>query len=280
MKVFFPASLTELWHVWQQYPHGILFAGGTDVFVRRRRSGAEPDILIGLERLPELSYVRQEGNRLRIGAAVCLEELRQHPAISALAAFKEALDGFASPPIRHCATIGGNICTASPAADLLPPLYILDAVVRVTGAAGSREVAVADFFLGPGRTALQPGEIVTEVIITLPDPSTHSWYRKIGKRRALAIAVASLAGLASKDETGRLSSLRLAWGSMGPTVVTIPHVEQLLTGCILTAGLIREAALQATAAVHPIDDLRATARYRQRMTANLLVSALQDLREQ
>lgn len=280
MKVFFPVSLSELWHVWQQYPHGVVFAGGTDVFVRRRRSGAEPDVLIGLERLRELSYVRHEGNLLRIGSAVCLEELRQHPAISALAAFKEALDGFASPPIRHCATIGGNICTASPAADCLPPLYILDAVVGVAGAAGSRKVAVTDFFLGPGRTALQPGEIVTEVAITLPVPSAHSWYRKIGKRRAMAIAVVSLAGLALKDDAGRLSSLRLAWGSMGPTVVTIPHVEQLLTGRVLTIGLIREAASQAAAAVHPIDDLRATARYRQRMTANLLVSALQDLREQ
>ena len=279
MKVFFPVSLAELWHVWQQYPHGVVFAGGTDVFVRRRRSGADPDVLIGLERLPEMSYVRQEGTLLRIGATASLEEVRQHPAIAKLTAFKEALDGFASPPIRHSATIGGNICTASPAADCLPPLYVFDAVVRVDGVAGSREVAVDDFFLGPGRTVLQPGEIVTEVTITLPTSSIYTWYRKVGKRRAMAIAVASLAVLASKDAAGRLISLRLAWGSMGPTIVTMPQIEQLLTGRILTTGLIREAASQVAAAVQPIDDLRATASYRQRLAGNMLVSALQDLQE-
>lgn len=274
MKIVFPETLAALWQARREYPDAPVFAGGTDLFVTLRGKSVQPAALIGLERLRELNFISAEDNKLVVGAAVCLEELRCHQALDRLQVLREALDCFASPPIRHSATIGGNLCTASPAGDCLPPLYVLDAVVSIAGEAGGREMAVADFITGPGKTKLAAGEIVTAVTIPLPPPGVVTSFIKVGKRKALAIAVASLALAAVPLPNRGLSSVKLAWGSVGPTVITLPQVEELLTGQPLTEKLLRQAAAEVSTGVRPIDDVRASAAYRRQLAGNLLVKVL------
>ena len=274
MKIIFPETLAALWQARQEYPDAVVLAGGTDLFVRLRGHSLQPPVFIGLERLSELNFIRIEGDTLLVGAAVNLEELRSHSALARVQVLRDALDSFASPPIRHSATIGGNLCTASPAGDCLPPLYVLDAVVTLASEAGRREMAVADFIAGPGRTALAPREIVTVVKIPLPPSDAITSYSKVGKRKALAIAVTSMALAAALEPDRQLSHVRLAWGSVGPTVTALPEIEQLLTGKPLTMELLRQAAAQVAAAVKPIDDVRSSAAYRRQVAGNLLVKAL------
>lgn len=274
MKVFFPETLGALWQARQEYHDAAVLAGGTDLFVRLRGNSVQPVVLIGLERLRELNFITTEGDKLVVGAAVCLEELRNHQALARLQVLQEALDSFASPPIRHSATVGGNLCTASPAGDCLPPLYALKASVTLASAAGRRELVIDDFIVGPGQTALRPGEIVTAVTIPLPPYNALTSYNKVGKRKALAIAVASMALIAVPGQDRQLSCVRLAWGSVGPTVMVLPQIEELLAGKVLTAELLKQAADQVALAVKPIDDVRACAVYRRQLAGNLLVKAL------
>lgn len=274
MKIIFPETLEALWQARQEYPDASVLAGGTDLFVNLRSKRIQPAVLIGLERLKELNFITTDGDKLVVGAAVCLEELRNHQALARLQVLREALDSFASPPIRHSATVGGNLCTASPAGECLPPLYVLNATVTLARAAGQRELVIDDFIVGPGQTALRPGEIVTAVTIPLPPYDALTSYSKVGKRKALAIAVTSMALVAVPGRDRQLSCVRLAWGSVGPTVMVLPQIEELLTGKPLTAELLKQAADQVALAVKPIDDVRACAAYRRQLAGNLLVKSL------
>ena len=274
MNILFPETLAALWQAWREHPDASIFAGGTDLFVRLRGKSVQPDVLIGLERLSELNFISAEGDKLVVGAAVNVEELRNNQALDSLQVLREALDSFASPPIRHSATIGGNLCTASPAGDCLPALYVLDAIVILASVTGRREMAVADFIIEPGRTALAPGEIVAAVKIPLPPREAITSYSKVGKRKALAIAVTSMASVVIPGPGRQLSRVRLAWGSVGPTVATLPETERLLAGKPLTMELLRQAAAQVAAAVKPIGDVRSSAAYRRQVAGNLLLKAL------
>ncbi len=169
MEVFFPRTLAELWPLKAANPESAVMAGGTDLLVRLRKTGERPPAIIALERLAELRRMSIEGGGLRIGAAVTIGELAASEIVrDALPALWQAAAALGSPPVRHGATVGGNVCTASPAGDTLPPLYVYGAAVAVAGAAGCRRLPIGDFILGPGRTSLAPGEIVTDIIVPLP----------------------------------------------------------------------------------------------------------------
>lgn len=276
MQIFFPVNLDELWKLFEQYPAGRVLAGGTDLLVRLRKSADRPPVLLCLERLAELQQITQEQDAIFIGAGITIQQLVEHKTIELrLHALWEATSVFASPPIRHSATVGGNLCTASPAGDMLAPLYIFGAVVVVASAQGLRRIPIADFILGPGSTALQPGEIVTGVSIPLPAESVQSHYYKVGKRQALAIAVVSLAALLKIGQDNKVKRIKLAWGSVGKTIVMLPEVEAFLTGKVLTEDVLRQAADLAANGVRPIDDVRAGAAYRRQVSGNLLL-ALRD----
>lgn len=272
MEVFFPRTLAELWPLLAAHPAGAVLAGGTDLLVRLRKTGARPPALFALERLAELRRMAVRDGELHIGAAVTIGELAaSEPVRAALPALWQAAAALGSPPVRHGATVGGNVCTASPAGDTLPPLYVYGAAVTVAGAAGSRRLPIGDFIAGPGRTALAPGEIVTDIVVPLPPAGSFSAYYKAGKRRALAIAVASLAVCLVLADDGPVGKVRLAWGSVGPTVASLPAVEEFLAGKRLTPAVLRQAGAMAAAAVRPIDDVRASAAYRRSLAGNLLL---------
>jgi xanthine dehydrogenase FAD-binding subunit len=166
-------------------------------------------------------------------------------------------------------TVGGNLCTASPAGDCLPPLYALGAEAVLRSKDDERALPIGEFILGPGRTALEPGEILCEIRAPLV-PGLHH-FEKVGQRNALAIAVVSLAAVVRLGRGGIVEEARLALGSVGPTVVRPLQAEMALTGRRLAMGVLAEAAELVRAAVSPIDDLRASAAYRREVAGNLLL---------
>jgi xanthine dehydrogenase FAD-binding subunit len=168
-------------------------------------------------------------------------------------------------------TIGGNLCTASPAGDTLPPLYVLGADLELSTQSHRRTVPVDAFIAGPGKTALRPGEILTGIRLNRPDGYGIHHYEKVGQRKALACAIASMAALLKVSAAGVIEAARFAWGSVGPTVVTSAGVETALIGERLSPAVLETAARLARQTVSPIDDLRASADYRRRVSGNLLL---------
>lgn len=272
MEVLLPATLQELWEIYDVCPQGVLMAGGTDLLVRLRKEAVQPPLLICLEKIAELQVIRDEGARFFLGAGVTHQKLLSAEAIAdKLPLLPTAAGQLGSPPIRHSGTIGGNLCSASPAGDLLPALYLLDGVVEIRGKNSARSLPMADFILGPGKTALHPGEIVTGVTVAAPPAGAASAYYKVGKRKALAIAVVSLAAVWSVARDGKIADIKLAWGSVGPTVIRLPEVEGLLAGKALSTETLQQAAQMVYSRLTPIDDLRASAEYRRKVAGNLLL---------
>ncbi len=275
MDVLFPRHTEELWTMISARPGGAVMAGGTDLLVRLKKTGQKPPALFCMERMEELQQIRVEKKEIFIGAAVVHQRLLENATIkNRLKVLRDAIKVLGSPPVRHCGTVGGNICTASPAGDTLPPLYALGARVEIWAKTHRRGMPMDEFILGPGRTALQDGEIVAGVTIPLPDKAAFSAYYKIGKRKALAIAVAGMAVLVKTAESGLVDRIKLAWGSVAPTVITLPQVEDLLRGNILTEELLRRAGKIVSASVAPIDDIRGSAAYRRLVAGNLLLRLL------
>ena len=269
MSVHLPRSLDDLWPLLRD-PDMRIMAGGTDLLVKRR-AGLMPGPICCLERIPELRGISDTDSFLRIGAATILTEILESAAVAAhWPVLAQAARVLGSPLIRHQATLGGNIVTASPAGDTLPALHVLDAAVDLASAGGVRTMPVAEFITGPGRTRLEPGEILAAVRIPRPAPGAIQHFEKVGKRQALAISVASLAAVLRLDG-GRIQTIRLALGSVGPTVLRCDAAEQWLTGRELHADTLRQATDMVRASVRPITDVRATADYRRQVAGNLLL---------
>lgn len=245
-------------------------AGGTDLFVRLEKGIARPRFLVYVGELPALRALHGTEAALEIGAAVTHAEILASPAIARVPIMGLALRTIGSPALRHMGTLGGNLANASPAGDGLVPLYLLDAQVNVVGPDGERSLPVAEFVLGPGKTALQAGELIRSVTVPFPTDGAQAYFRKVGRRRALVIAVASLGALLWIEE-GRIQDVRLALGSVAPTVLRPREVEGALVGRPLTADALSEVRDALSAAVEPISDLRASADYRRRVVGNLLL---------
>lgn len=241
-----------------------LLAGGTDLFVHLRRGKIAPQKLIDLKTIPRLSYVAGNGHEgLRIGALTPLADLQSSlsllPSYRALA---EAAASIGSVQIRNKGTAGGNLCNASPAADLAPPLLVLEARVKLLAAAGERWLVLKDWFHGPGETDLKAGEILTEILVPALPPRTGAAYVKFSRRRGMDLSVAGAACLLALTPEGCCQQARIALGAVAPTPRRAPQAEALLRGQKLTPALMRQAAQAACSVAQPIDDLRASAAYR------------------
>ena len=271
-EVWVPKDLTEFWPFWRRRPEALLYAGGTDLLVKLRAGAVDPPALICLERLAELQRVEDRGEQIFLGAGLTHARLLAEPLVlRELPVLTRALRVLGAPPIRHMATIGGNIVTASPAGDLLPPLYVLDAEVELRREDRCRRLKVKDFILGPGRTALGEAEMLSGIWIRKGDSGAIHHFEKVGQRKALAIAVVSLAAVLRVSAAGVVAEARLAWGSVGPTIITAPEVEEALRGQPLSSELLQSLTPLVRSAVRPIGDLRATAEYRRMAAGNLLL---------
>jgi xanthine dehydrogenase FAD-binding subunit len=279
---FSPVSLAEALALRQTHPHARMIAGGTDLLVRlRHEAPADPVPLISLERVSELQGVQElgeENTRLSIGAGTTFAQMLASPLLAEHAAILlAAAHSVGGPAIRNMATLGGNLCTASPAGDSLPPLYALGASVEVVSQAGCRRMAVQQFITAPGKTLLGPHEILSRVLLPRRPPFLWQQFEKVGRRQSLAIAVVSFAGLLRLDEELRVSEAHFAWGSVAPTVLMLPALENLLRGQVLDKALTQQAIDLVRSAVQPIDDLRASASYRRILAGNLLRRFLEKL---
>lgn len=274
-QVYLPRTLADLWSCLDGEPGAVIYAGGTDLLVKMRAGkAAAASALICLERLAELRDVRETAAGIRIGATATHTELLRHPLIvSCQPVLAQALRTLGSPLIRNTGTIGGNICTASPAGDTLPPLYILQAEVEMYTRDTFRTLPLREFITGPGETQLQKGEILTGIVVKKQAEYNIHHFEKVGQRKSMACAVASMAALLRLSPSGVIEAARLAWGSVGPTVVTTA-VEDTLIGEKLSLETLAAAAGRIRQIVAPIDDVRASADYRRTVSGNLLLRLL------
>lgn len=270
-RVLRPTRLEDLWSALQE-PGATVLAGGTDLLVWRRAGRVDPPVMVSLEGLPELRRVELEGDTLVLGAMETHGALLRSPWVQEhLPALIQALRVLGSPLVRASATLGGNLCTASPGGDTLPPLWAYGAELDLRSATGNRRLALDSFIRGPGLTALEPGEILGAIRVPLPGRFQQQHFEKVGRRTALACAVASFAALVRREGDDRVAEIRLAWGAVAPTVLRCPEAEARLLGTRLRPEDLREAAALAQKAAAPLTDVRASAAHRTRLVGNLLM---------
>jgi len=262
----------------------VVLAGGTDLMPQINAGRLRPaTTLLNIRRVQGLAAIALDGDSLVIGALATLAALRSDALVRLHAPLLvEAADHFASDQIRNAATLGGNLCNASPAGDTLPPLLALDAELGLAslgeaGAVLERRLPLAEFFVGPGRTRLAAGELLTAVRLPLPPAGRITRFCKAGTRPALDIATISLAFAARRDDAGRLHEVHLALGAVAPIPLRARRAEALLEGRVLDAALAVEVARAAAGEATPIDDVRATAWYRRELVHNLTRRMLNDV---
>lgn len=260
-----------------------VLAGGTDLMPQSHAGRVrQAQTLLNIRRIEGLDRITVEGDALVIGALVTIARLRVDPLVLSHAPLlAETADHFASDQIRNMATIGGNLCNASPAGDMLIPLLALDAQVALAslGADGSiatRWLDIDGFFTGPGRTQRSAHELLTAARLPLAPKTQVTRMHKSGVRPALDIATVAIAFAAQRDDGGRLRQVRLALGAVGPTPLRARAAEQLLEGRVPDAALIERAAQAAAEAARPIDDVRASAWYRRELIHNMTRRMLTD----
>ncbi len=264
-------------------PGAYPLAGGTDVVVRGRAGLLDPapSLLVDIGRLG-LGGIHPAGDAVVVGASCTMAELRQDPTIrEVFPGLATAASKLGANQIQHMATLGGNLCNASPAADGVCALVALEARVMIRSARGVRSLPVTEFLRGPGQTALEPGELVQAISIPRPAEGAADGTRvvqtfnKVGGRNALVCSLAAVAGV-TRMEGERVVESRLSLAAVGPTTLRAQRAESLLSGERLTEERCRTAAAAAAAETAPIDDHRASGAYRQRLVAALVREHLQE----
>jgi len=255
------------------------FAGGTDLMVLLEAGKLSHRKFLNLYNLPELRGIEITSHHVSMGALISYTEIRRHEILARefpLLARAAAETG--SVATQNRGTLGGNIANASPAADSPPALLVYEAELELVSSAGSRWLPYRGFWFGYKQIALRPEELIRR--IRLPrSGNVNLWkqyYRKVGTRRAQAISKVCFAGAARMD-SHRIADLRIALGSVAPTVFRAAETERILQGESPTPALLRAAQETLAAEIAPIDDIRSTARYRRRITQNLLADFLEVL---
>lgn len=253
-----------------------ILAGGTDVYPALGDRPLDVDT-VDISAIAALRGIARTDDGWRIGALATWTDLLRAALPPAFDGLKAAARELGSVQIQNVATVAGNLCNASPAADGVPPLLVLDAEVEIASAAYTRIVPLAEFITGARRTDLRPGEMVTAVVVRQPPDGACSAFRKLGARRYLVISIAMVAVLVATDGDGRVAAARIAVGSCSPVARRLPALEAALPGMPLDAGLLAAAVKpEHLAPLAPIDDVRATAGYRLEAVAELVGRTLAD----
>jgi carbon-monoxide dehydrogenase medium subunit len=252
-----------------------LLAGGTDLLVMMKMGRVNPQALINISHIPGLSEIKANPDgSVSIGALVSIHALATDPLMVArYPALVDACRSFGSTQIEVMGTIGGNLCNGSPAADTAPVLLTLCAEVTLASTSGRRILPLEKFFLGPGKTVLQPDEMLVEITLPAPTPGSTSVFLKASRVMA-DLAKASLA-ISLKRQDGRIAECRVAMGSVAPTPILLPGVAEALTGRVYDPELAAEAGALAAGSISPIDDVRSSAWYRRQIANVMLQDALQ-----
>jgi carbon-monoxide dehydrogenase medium subunit len=271
-----PRSLSEAAGLLASHHGARLLAGGTDLLVQLRAGRKETDYVVDLKRIPELNAIEYDPQRgLTLGAAVPCYRIygdsavsRNYPALAEVAAL------IGGTQIQGRASIGGNLCNAAPSADSIPLLIAMGARCRIAGAKGTREIAVEDFCIAPGRTVLEAGELLVSLHLPPPKPHSGARYLRFIPRNEMDIAVAG-AGVEVVLENGTFRSARIALASVAPTPLFVREAGEGLAGKPVNEAGIAAAADAARSAAKPITDMRGTAEYRRHLCAVLTRRALE-----
>ena len=250
-----------------------LLAGGTVLLLAMKKRETVPRHLINLKTIPGLSGIRADAGGLTIGPLTTIAAIERSDLVrETYSPLWDAACVMASPQIRTLATVGGNLVSAVPSADMAPPLMVLSAQVHITGVSGERTCPVEALFAGPSACTLGPGEIVTR--ITIPAPEGKGVYLKLMRRRALDLALVGVAACVSLDARKVCDDVKSALGAVAPTPISAAAAEGVLKGKVLTEGLAVEAGKAAATDCRPITDIRATQSYRSSMVEVLTRRAL------
>ena len=253
-----------------------LLAGGTDLLVEIKEHIRRPNYLINIKKIPgmnQLSYDDRAG--LRIGSLTTVRAVETFPAIiEKYAGLAQASAELGSIQIRNRATIAGNICRASPSADTLPPLIADEAILKIYGPQGEREIAMEAFFTGPGQTVLAQDEVLVEIAVPAPPAHTGKVYIKHGRRKAMELATVGVA--VNLRMAGDIcQEVRIVLGAVAPTPIRAHKAEGILRGNVADEATIETAAQAAMAESRPISDVRSSAAYRRQMVKALTKRVLQ-----
>lgn len=272
ISYFAPTDVGEAVKVLAEHgDRAAILAGGTDLVAQLNYYEVKPGALLYIGGLG-LDYVKEKDGKLVIGAGTTVAHLIGNDLVAKkFPVLLAAAKTHASPAVRTAATIGGNLGTASPAGDLIPPLMVMDAEVVLTSARGERTVPVKDFFTGPGETVRAADEMIVEIRVPLLKGTAV--FEKLGRRKAQVCSIVSAAARLEMDE-GVCKDARIVLGSMAPTPIRCPKAEAMLKDKAIDAALVAECAAQAVAESSPIDDQRATAWYRQKAGTALVGRAL------
>jgi carbon-monoxide dehydrogenase medium subunit len=277
-----PKGLEEALDVFGEYgERARALAGGTDLILFMEKGRLKPDLVVEIPSCPPFVGIEATNSHIRIGSRTTMRELETSSLIrEKISILAEAASKVGSLQIRNLATIGGNICTASPAGDTLPALLVLDASVKLVSKSGERLVPLREFFFGPGETVRQPNELLTEVIVPLP--SSHSGYSfyKLSVRRYMDIAIVNVAAFVAVNGDGFITDAKIALGSVAPTPIRAYEAEERLKGNTINDILLDEVGRLAQEASSPITDQRGTAEYRRIMVYRLTKRVVKEAYEQ
>lgn len=271
-----PASLAEATRLLLESDDSFALSGGTDLGVALRHGPIEPDLIVDIKGIPEMApSIGLSGGVFRITANTVMTDLEHDERVrNRLPGLVEAAQVVGSVQIRNRATLAGNLCNASPAADTPPILMALRAALMTHGPSGTRSLAVDDLLLDYRSIALEPGELITAVHIPEPPARSSSTFLKLGVRRAMEISVVCVGASLEMGQDGRIASAGLGLGSVAPVTLRSTSAEEILIGQTPSDELFAAAGDAAGEECSPIDDLRASAEYRRAMVPVLVRRAL------
>jgi len=278
------STLNEASHLLKEHGEAARpLMGGTDLFARMRDGVIRPQILLDVKHLPgmrEIVYDEQAG--LTIGAAVTMNQAARHPDVQAhYPLLAEAANSVAAYQLRNRATLGGNLCNGSPAADTAPAVLTLEGRFVLYGPAGERELPASQFFLGPGKTALQPGELMTAIRFPAPPDGAAAKYLKLGRNKAGDLSIVGVAVFGFSDTTAPSGyRFRIGLASVAPVPLRATEAEEALAANPPDEETFALAAEKAMESASPIGDVRAGAIYRRAMVRNLTLRGLREVWEQ
>ena len=261
----------------QKKSEACIVAGCTNVLPYIKDKKLSEKLLLDICGIEELNYIKKNECEIYIGAGTNISDLINSKIIKEECnILYQAAEQFADPTIRNSATIGGNLADASPAADVAPPLLVLDAVLKVESMDGKREISLKDFFIGPRKTVLHDDEMITSIKIKDDSINKNGCFIKLGLRQAMAISLATVA-LILEVEKDKVTDIRIAMGSIAPTPLRLIKVEGLLKNKKIEDELIEEAIEKVREEVKPIGDVRASAEYRRYVSGILFKRAFKKL---
>lgn len=277
MNFISPETIEEIIELLDKYnKRAVLISGCTDALVKKDFF-RDKEILIEINSVNELKQITETERTIRIGAGVTFTDLIYSDTIKQCNnILYQAAKQVGSVQIRNRGTIGGNIVNASPAADSVPALMVSNAYVEVLSISGKEQIALSDFFIGPGKTKIKSNQILTSITFDKDNPNTVGFFRKIGTRKALSIAKASVAFKAEFNNK-TLFNVNISYGSVAPKVILSKQAKDVLERKILTEALIKDTANAAYYEVDPITDIRSTGEYRKLVVRNIIIEELNNI---